>query len=145
MYRPTLDKLIAVDESLLLWKERLVFCLYIPSLGSSFSVSARNLDTPIISKYTRVRLTTTGYDQLLPEEVRGFTKTEKVTLHLVLPLLDKGSHIFMDNWFSSPTLFLYPYHQSTLATGTVRVNWIPVALLPPHMPRQQRFGYRCAI
>ena len=37
-------------------------------------------------------------------------------------LLDKGHHVYMDNYYSSPELFLELYYRETYACGTVRQN-----------------------
>lgn len=53
---------------------------------------------------------------------------EGVTFNLVLRLLengkclDKGYHLALDNYFSSPALFFELFNRSTTATGTVRAN-----------------------
>ena len=48
------------------------------------------------------------------------TKTTKVVLGLLeeTNLLDKGHHIYMDNYYSSPELFHELYHRETYACGT---------------------------
>ena len=37
-------------------------------------------------------------------------------------LLDKGHHVYMDNYYSSPELFSELYFRQTYACGTVRQN-----------------------
>ena len=37
-------------------------------------------------------------------------------------LLDKGHHIYMDNYYTSPELFSELYYRETYACGTVRQN-----------------------
>ena len=51
------------------------------------------------------------------------TKTTKVVLGLLesAKLLDKGHHIYMDNYYSSPELFHELYYRETYACGTARL------------------------
>ena len=46
----------------------------------------------------------------------------------MLPLLDQGHHLFLDNWYSSAQLFTILHNLRTTATGTVRANRSPAAL-----------------
>ena len=48
------------------------------------------------------------------------TKTTRVVLGLLeeAKLLDKGHHIYMDNYYSSPELFYELFHRQTYACGT---------------------------
>ena len=52
------------------------------------------------------------------------TKTTKIVLGLLetTNLLDKGHHVYMDNYFTSPELFSELYYRKTYACGTVRQN-----------------------
>ena len=54
-------------------------------------------------------------------------------------LLNQGYHIGMDNYFSSPKLFLELYKQQTTATGTVRTNrkGLPKAALKTKLANHQ--------
>ena len=51
------------------------------------------------------------------------TKTTRVVLGLLeeAKLLDKGHHIYMDNYYSSPELFHELFHRETYACGTARL------------------------
>ena len=67
---------------------------------------------------------------------------ENVTHNLVIRLLQEpcllysGHHVGMDNYFSSPKLFLELYRANTKATGTVRSNrkGLPKAILKKTLP-----------
>ena len=52
------------------------------------------------------------------------TKTTKIVLGLLesTKLLDKGHHIYMDNYYTSPELFSELFYRETYACGTVRQN-----------------------
>ena len=43
-------------------------------------------------------------------------------MDLMEPLLEKGYHLYTDNWYSSITLFKYFYEHHTQACGTIRIN-----------------------
>ena len=51
-------------------------------------------------------------------------KTTRVVLGLLeeAKLLDKGHHIYMDNYYSSPQLFDELFYRETYACGTARLN-----------------------
>ncbi len=127
------EKQLAVDESLLLWKGRLLFRQYIPLKRARFGIKlfcacAKSGYTYRFRIYTGKEDPATNYNQVLPGHMHEFGKTEKVVLHLLLPLLDQGYHVFMDNWFTSSHLYMYLHHRSTLATGTARSNRVPKGL-----------------
>ena len=52
------------------------------------------------------------------------TKTTKIVLGLLesTKLLDKGHHMYMDNYYTSPELFSELFYRETYACGTVRQN-----------------------
>jgi hypothetical protein len=54
-------------------------------------------------------------------------------------LLDKGHHLTVDNFFSSPTLFQELFERDTTATGTVRVNrrGLPRPAIEAHLLNQE--------
>ena len=50
-------------------------------------------------------------------------KTTRVVLGLLeeAKLLDKGHHIYMDNYYSSPELFYELFHRQTYVCGTAHL------------------------
>ena len=64
-------------------------------------------------------------DNILPEDVHGFSKSEKTVIFLTQPLLIKGHVVFMDNYYTSTRLYLYLHQNQTLACGTFRKNRVP--------------------
>ena len=55
--------------------------------------------------------------------------SESVVLEVAQPILKKGYTLYMDNWYSSPQLFLKLLKQNTDVVGTVRKN-------RRHMPKE---------
>ena len=43
-------------------------------------------------------------------------------MHLMQPLLEQGRTVYLDNWYSSPKLFITLHNKGTNACGTVRSN-----------------------
>ena len=66
----------------------------------------------------------------------GCTRTTKLVVGLLdkVQLLNKGMHIYMDNYYSSPELMLELFNKKTFSTGTVRANrrGLPKALDKKH-------------
>lgn len=141
--RPLLDELfekfqtiytpgsnVSVDESLLLWKGRLLFKQYLPLKRARFGVKLFCLceDSGYMYRfrvYTGKQDPTTAIDIALPQECANLSKSEKIVVYLMMPLLGEGRSVWMDNWYTSCRLYDYLYHQKTHACGTVRSNRVP--------------------
>ncbi|XP_066275083.1 piggyBac transposable element-derived protein 4-like [Branchiostoma lanceolatum] len=63
-----------------------------------------------------------GKDVAAPVDPRGSTHALVMRLMTNGNLLQRGHHLGIDNFFSSPDLFLELYQQGTTASGTVRCN-----------------------
>ena len=73
--------------------------------------------------------------QNVPESAQGFTFSEKIVIVLLSDLIDKGYHVFVDNFFCSVRLAQFLYQRSTLLTGTLRVHrGVPMALKEKNVP-----------
>lgn len=131
IYTP--DQNIALDESLILWKGRLLFKQYLPAKRKRFGIKVYNLCES--SGYTyRFRVYTGAQDpahdiqNVLPSDTVSFNKTEKLTIFMMLPLLNGGYTLYVDNWYTSLNLFQYLHANSTNACGTMRSNRVPEAV-----------------
>ena len=107
-----------IDESLALWKGRLHFKQYIPSKRHKFGIKMFILcdcKTGFIIDF----IVYSGSQTKL-----NYQKQLGVTGSIVTTLLDrflnKGHSLFVDNYYSSPTLFEYLHQYKTGACGTVR-------------------------
>ena len=64
-------------------------------------------------------------ERSLPANIMQMQKSEKVVLHLIAPLLDKGFSLYVDNYYTSCNLFSYLHHRLTNACGTLKNNKAP--------------------
>ncbi|KAK3756836.1 hypothetical protein RRG08_048882 [Elysia crispata] len=124
---------IAIDESLLMWKGRLIFKQYIPLKRARFGIKSFLLCDS--SGYTyRFRVyagkdeNTIALDENLPQSASTLGRSGKEVMHLMLPLLDKGYRLFVDNWYSSADLFELLLQHETSCCGTLRANRTPPCL-----------------
>lgn len=117
---------ICVDESLWRYRGRLSFRQYNPSKRARFGVKVFKLcqSTGPGAGYTHRFSIYTG-------KLKGLVPiSEKVVMTLASHLLDQGYNLFLDNWFSSPSLFRKLFNRKTNVTGTVRLNR---RNMPPNM------------
>ena len=118
---------VCIDESLLLWKGRLHFKQYIPIKRSRFGVKLFKLCENSSGYIYRFRVYV-GKDSLLqfppgvPQPPTQFGPTERVVWFLMLPILKKGHHLYVDNYYTSIPLFTALLNEGTGACGTIRAN-----------------------
>ena len=96
-------KNLCIDESLMVWKGRLSFKQYIPSKRHRFGVKLFMLcdcDTKFVLSFIVYTGTDTEIDYHPEVAISG-----SVVLTLMKNYLKKNHTLFIDNWFSSPTLF----------------------------------------
>ena len=121
VYKPERD--ISIDEGCMPWKGRLRFKQYNPSKPARFHVKLYQV-CEASSGYVLGFKTYTGkgscHSELssLDNECTTTTKTV-LTLLEACNLLDRGHHVYMDNYYTSPELMEELLSRSTLACGTV--------------------------
>ena len=107
---PPTSQRISVDEELLLWKGRLVFKQYIPLKRARFGIK-------MFSLCENSGYLWNSYVYLGKEPDRHATDRQLVnrlgSSGAVIPrlmenLLDKGYHVYVDNWYTSEALFFLP-------------------------------------
>ncbi|KAM4702819.1 piggyBac transposable element-derived protein 4-like [Rhinophrynus dorsalis] len=120
-YTPRRD--ICVDESLMKYKGRLGFKQYIPSKRSRYGVKVYKL-CESESGYTQAFRVYEGKDCHLdpPGCPEHLGTSGKIVWDLILPLLNKGYHLYLDNFYTSVPLFKLLYCFETAACGTIRKN-----------------------
>ncbi|XP_042894239.1 piggyBac transposable element-derived protein 4-like [Penaeus japonicus] len=116
---------IAVDESLWKFRGRLKFVTYNPTKRARFGLKICKLcvSSGPTCGYTCSFRFHTGQD-------RGeFPASHKAVADLMesADVLNKGYTLFVDNWYTSPTLFHWLQGRKSNACGTVRANrkWMP--------------------
>lgn len=112
-------KKLCVDESLLLFKGRLSFKQFIPSKRSRFGIKTFVLcdcKTGYVLDFIVYTGTTTEID------VHNLGKSGDIVATLMKPYLERGHTLYVDNWYTSPALFLWLHNHRTAACGTVRSN-----------------------
>ena len=125
-YKPS--KSLSFDEACCPFKGCLRFKVYNPQKPNRFHIKLFQISESTsgyilgFHVYTGKNLSCISYSSkpLDPE----CTKTTKIVLGLLesTNLLDKGHHIYMDNYYSSPELFSELYYRQTYACGTVQQN-----------------------
>nr|XP_022902691.1 piggyBac transposable element-derived protein 4-like [Onthophagus taurus] len=113
---------LCIDESLMLYKGRVFFKQYIPSKRHRFGIkffmlcdceTGHILDLIIYTGAT-TNVGTTGVEYL--------GKSGDIVMTLMTPYLNKGHTLFVDNWYSSPTLFSYLHGFKTNTCGIVKAS-----------------------
>jgi len=66
-----------------------------------------------------------------------------IVMTLMKPYLQKGHILYVDNWFTSPKLFLEFYNQSTGAVGTVKRNRDGMPCLKEKLNRREQVYRNC--
>lgn len=122
-----LSREVSVDESLMLWKGRLLFKQYLPMKRHRFGIKLYKL-CESSTGYTYRFQVYAGRDShfTLPTGVLtppcALSATENIVWFLMLPLMNKGHHLYCDNFYTSPALFDMLYQLQTPACGTARMN-----------------------
>lgn len=123
---------LSIDETLVLYKGRVLFKQYIPTKKNKYGIKMYCLceaDTTYLWNF--VIHTTNEANQQFGEGLgcQDLSISERVVAELCRPLLYLGHHLFMDSWFTSQRLATWLLQRGTLLTGTVRKNrGIPAVL-----------------
>ncbi|KAJ1098648.1 hypothetical protein NDU88_003755 [Pleurodeles waltl] len=116
-------KEISVDESLVLFKGRLVFRQYIPSKRARYGIKLYMLSESSTGYVYSFRVYT-GRDSNIdpPGCTPTFGVTEKIVWDLGRQLFNKGHHLYVDNFYTVVQLFKELFKVDTVACGTIRCN-----------------------
>ena len=106
-------KELLFDESMMLWRGRLVFRQYIKNKRHKYGIKFFELCTN-----DSFVLKTEVYSGQKFQDPQSFGKTRDVVLHLMELYLDKGYHLFTDIWCNSLPLTKYMSLRRTYITGT---------------------------
>ena len=121
---------ICIDESLLLYKGRIIFKQYIPLKRARFGIKLFCLTDSdgylhSFKVYSGKDDPISNLNNEVPPECADMTVTAKTTMALMKNFQNKGYHLFIDNWYSSVPLLEFLHKQKTLCTSTARSNQVP--------------------
>ncbi|XP_065356042.1 piggyBac transposable element-derived protein 4-like [Calliphora vicina] len=116
-YRP--NKELSLDESLMLFKGRLSFKQYNKGTRAKYGIKFYEL-----TSNDGYILNAEIYAGKVIEDTIG-SKTKTVVLKLMDPFLNRGHHLFMDNYYNSVKMSQTLLHYKTHTTGTLRFNRKP--------------------
>ncbi|XP_067945098.1 piggyBac transposable element-derived protein 4-like [Watersipora subatra] len=117
VYSP--KKHIAIDETLLLFKGRLIFKQYRPKNRARFGMKGYVLaesDTSYVCRYLLYQ----GRDRENADISQGVA--HRIILDMMDGFLNNGHELVMENWYTSPQLLKELYERETYAYGTLRSN-----------------------
>lgn len=118
-YKP--GKELSLDESLLLFRGRLSFRIYLKNKRARYGVKFYELSTH--DGYVLNLEIYQGKDPVEENESNSSnSKTQNIVFRLMDPYLDKGHHIYMDNYYNSVKLSTLLLDRKTHSTGTLRSN-----------------------
>lgn len=109
---------LCIDESIIVFKGRLIFKQYIPSKRHRFGIKMFvlcDVKTGFILDF--IIYCGEGTD-ITDSECLGVSGAVVTTL--LQDYLNKGHNLFIDNWYSSPQLYDFLHTKKTNACGTVR-------------------------
>lgn len=107
---------LSLDESMVLWRGRLIFRQYIKNKRHKYGIKLYILTTPegIILKFAI-------YTGML-DDIGGKGHAEKVVMHLMEGKLGVGHSLYMDNFYNSYGLAKKLIDHETHCTGTLRLD-----------------------
>ncbi|GFO14486.1 PiggyBac transposase uribo1 [Plakobranchus ocellatus] len=124
---------ICIDESLLLFKGRIIFRQYIPLKRARFGIKLfcltdKNGYLHSFRVYSGKDDPITNLNDSVPQECRDMSITSKTTVALMRSFLNKGYHLYVGNWYSSVPLLEYFHSKKTMCTSTAKANRVPKQL-----------------
>ncbi|XP_069104408.1 piggyBac transposable element-derived protein 4-like [Argopecten irradians] len=123
---------IAIDEGMIPWRGKLNFRVYSPDKPIKYGLKMYMLCDSANGYCSRLELYTGREGVQL--DCSGNGSTYYVVMRLMEPNLNKGHHLYTDNYYSSPQLFYDLFMNATLACGTLRSNrrGVPKAMKEAH-------------
>ncbi|XP_072001791.1 piggyBac transposable element-derived protein 4-like [Engystomops pustulosus] len=121
IYTP--QKCLAVDESLVHFKGRLLFRQYLPNKRARYGVKIYKACESVSGYTLRFRIYEGKDSKIEPPDcppILGISG--KIVWDLVHPLLDHGYHIYVDNFYNSIALQQSLAARGTMTCGTIRKN-----------------------
>ena len=131
-------KELSIDESMVLWRGRLMFRQYIPGKRHKYGVKIYMLCAT--SGYVWNALVYSGKS----DPISGLGHSESVVLKLIEKRLDCGHTLFVDNFYTSFPLSQELLKRKTLLCGTLRRNrkHLPEAVVSAKLKSGQHVAHR---
>ena len=111
----TPEKNLSIDGSMMLWRGRLVFRQCIKNKRHKYGIKFYEHCT-----YDGLVLAAEALGGQGFNDENNFGKTAVTVLKLMTPFLNKGYHVFGDNYYNSVSLTEYLSNHGTYITGTLR-------------------------
>ena len=106
---------LCIDEGMIPYRGQVHMKVYAPDKPNKYGLKMYELCDSSNAYCCKLELYTGKTNE---ESVRG--KTHDLVMRLMQPYLHKGHTLYVDNYYSSPTLFNDLYQNGTTATGTAR-------------------------
>jgi len=134
----TLERDVSIDESMVLWRGRLIFRQFIPGKRHKYGVKLYLL------------FETSGYVYNLlvycgkMDPLSGFGHAETVVLKLMDNILDRGHVLYTDNFYTSVPLAQQLLTRKTYLCGTLRKNrkYLPEAVASSNLKKGDVVAHR---
>ena len=111
---------MSVDESLVLFKDRLHFRQYIETKRARFGIKLYELITS--DGITRDVLVYYGAGMFDDDENSSILSSKCIPVELMTPFLNKGHVLFTENYYTNPTLASFLLNKKAYLNGTIRMN-----------------------
>lgn len=111
----TPEKNLSIDESMMLWRGRLIFRQYIKNKRHKYGIKFYELCT-----HDGLVLSAEVYGGQGFNDENNLGQTAAIVLKLMQPYLHKGYHVFTDNYYNSVALTEFLSSKGTYITGTLR-------------------------
>jgi hypothetical protein len=112
-------KNLCVDESLLLYKGRLLFKQCIRTKRARFGIKFYELCTSEGITLDFIVYSAENIFRDHPDPMEQMRITERIPINLIQPYLGHGHSLFVDNWYTSPDLGQYLIDNATYICGTI--------------------------
>lgn len=132
------EKVISIDESMIPFKGRIGFRQFIANKRTRFGIKVWVLAESSTGYIPRLQIYTGRDAEGVPEVGLG----ARVVNDLMQPYQNKGYHLYLDNFYTSPALFQSLYDREIYACGTLRAGrrGFPADIRIDN-PRQHDRGY----
>ena len=108
---------LSLDEGMIAWRGNLGFRVYMPNKPNKYGVKTFEVCDSSNGYCCQLELYTGAVEEVSPKG-----KIYDLVMRLMNSYLNKGHHLYVDNYYTSPVLFSDLFNQDTGACGTMRKN-----------------------